>query len=76
MSAVTLRAHFDGRHIVLDEAFGLVADAKLLVTVLPAVASDTNDERAGWAEVAVQSLSRAYGADEPEYGEADIKVSV
>jgi hypothetical protein len=65
MSSVTLRAHFDGERIRLDEPFDLEPDAELLVTVLPSelIASD----REGWSRLAGMSLAQAYGDDEPEY---------
>ena len=34
MPSVTLNAHFNGQQIVLDEAFDLPENAKLLVTIL------------------------------------------
>lgn len=35
MDTVTLRAHFDGKQIVLDEPFKLEPNAELIVTVVP-----------------------------------------
>jgi hypothetical protein len=35
MKTVTLSAHFDGKHIQLDEPFKLPPDARLLVTAVP-----------------------------------------
>lgn len=63
MASVNLRAHFDGKQILLDEPFPLQPNTKLLVTVL----SDVDDERNDWGRLAVQNLERAYGPDEPEY---------
>jgi hypothetical protein len=40
MENVTLRAHFDGRQIVLDEPFELAPGAKLIITVLPKPAGE------------------------------------
>ena len=65
MEAKTLRAHFDGRQIVLDEPSELEPDTKLLVTVLPKQQAD--DERAPWLELSAGGLAGAYGADEDEY---------
>lgn len=70
MPILSLKAHFDGERIRLDEPFDLPANAPLLVTVLPA-ANDT--EREEWLRLSAAGLARAYGADEPEYSEADIK---
>jgi hypothetical protein len=35
ISPVTIRAHFDGQHIRLDEPYPLEPDAQLLIVVLP-----------------------------------------
>jgi hypothetical protein len=68
MPAVALKAHYDGERIVLDEPFDLPPHSSLIVTVLP-----QDNERAEWEALSVESLSRAYGPDEPEYTLADIK---
>ena len=72
---VTLRAHYDGEHIVLDEPFEIPANAPLAVTVLTpdSSAHDRERERASWAAISAWSLARAYGDDEPEYTVADLK---
>jgi hypothetical protein len=70
MPAVTLKAHFNGKQIVLDEPFDLPADAPLMVTVLPAQNSTDN---AQWQCLAAAALTRAYGEDEPDYSAADVK---
>lgn len=63
MATVSLRAHFDGKQILLDEPFQLEPNARLVVTVL----SDVDDEREDWGRLALQNLERAYGPDEPGY---------
>jgi hypothetical protein len=64
MKAVTLPAHFDGKHIQLDEPFKLATDARLMVTVL----TDTVDhERADWLALSKAGLARTYADDEPGY---------
>lgn len=68
MPTAVLKAHFDGKHVVLDEPFKLQPNAPLIVAVF---APDA--ERSEWAALGVQSLARAYGTDEPEYTEADLK---
>ncbi len=75
MMTVTLRAHYDGKHIVLDEPFEIPANAPLAVTVLApdAPAHDRERERASWAAINAWSLARAYGDDEPEYTVADLR---
>ena len=68
MAVVTLKAHFDGKHIVLDEPFELPPNAELAVTVVsPAI------DREDWSQMAAESLSRAYGDAEAEYTVADLK---
>jgi hypothetical protein len=65
MAAISLRAHFDGKVIQLDEPYDLPADAQLLVTVLSPCTLDA--ERADWAALSAEGLARAYGNDEPDY---------
>jgi hypothetical protein len=67
---ISLRAHFDGQKIQLDEPFELPTDAQLLVTVLSPATIEP--EYAGWAGLAADGLARAYGDNEPEYSSADI----
>ena len=71
MIAKTLRAHFDGNKIVLDEPFEMEPDTELIVTVLTKEQFDS--EREDWANLAMESLLRAYGDDEPEYSPDMIK---
>jgi hypothetical protein len=70
MPAISLKAHFDGRFIQLDEPYELSRDAQLLVTVLSPSASEL--ENSEWAKLATIGLSRAYGRNEPQYSSADI----
>ncbi len=70
METVTLRAHFDGKQIVLDEPIELEPNTELIVTVLPSAA---DEEREAWARLALESLARAYSDDEPEYSRDQIK---
>ena len=65
MKTVTLTAHFDGEHIQLDEPFQFPAEARLLVTILPEPAADT--ERLDWYALSKAGLARAYSDDEPDY---------
>ncbi len=64
METKTLRAHFDGSHIRLDEPFELTPDDELLITVLP---TESRGECEDWGRLAQDSLALAYGDDEPEY---------
>jgi hypothetical protein len=64
METKTLRAHFDGSQILLDEPFELEPDAELIVTVLP---KSSDAERDDWARLSLESLARAYSDAEPDY---------
>ena len=64
METKTLRAHFDGKQILLDEPFELEPNTKLIVTVLP---ETLEEEREDWTRLALEGLEWAYGDDEPEY---------
>jgi hypothetical protein len=70
MPAISLKAHFDGQQIVLDEPYELPSGAPLMVTVLPGA---TDTERANWAAISAAGLARAYSDDEPEYTAADVR---
>jgi hypothetical protein len=70
MPILSLKAHYDGQRICLDEPFELAANAPLLVTVLPV---EGEGDRESWLRASAAGLARAYGDDEPEYSEADIK---
>jgi hypothetical protein len=65
MNAITLRAHFDGSQIVLDEPFELQPNTELVVTIVPRNQSD--EEREEWMNMALSRLAEAYGDDEPDY---------
>ena len=68
MKTVTLSATFDGQHIRLEEDYPLAKDARLLVTVLPPAAAESEQEfRRSWYGLAAESLAGAYGPEEPEY---------
>ena len=70
MAAISLKAHYDGERIQLDEPFQIPADSLLIVTVIPK--EDSLEQwREDWFRLAAQGLARAYGPDEPEYTEAD-----
>jgi len=69
MPTVTLKAHYDGNRILLDEPFEIPANSPLIVTVLPVAEAPLDRD---WRSMATQALSRAYGDDEPEYSDADL----
>jgi hypothetical protein len=70
MPSVTLKAHYDGRSILLDEPYELPPNARLLVTV---VAPSLDAEREAWARLGAEGLARAYGDKEPDYGPDDVR---
>lgn len=70
MPAVTLKAHFNGKQIVLDEPFDLPPDSPLIVTVL---SKEESGENSQWHRLAAGALARAYGVDEPDYSASDVK---
>ncbi|HET6975167.1 MAG TPA: hypothetical protein VFI24_02505 [Pyrinomonadaceae bacterium] len=64
----TIPAHFDGQHILLDEAVELEPNTKLLVTVLPKDADmDT------WRALSAKRLEGAYAEEEEEYSLDSLK---
>lgn len=63
MQIVTLQAHFDGNHILLDEPYDLEPNTKLVVSVIQM----HNGEREDWTLLSLTNMDRAYGNDEPEY---------
>ena len=67
----TIRAHFDGEQVCLDESCQLEPDAQLLVVVLPKQSSDHEHE--DWLLLSRQALENACGEDEPEYSLDAIK---
>ena len=73
MQPRTIRAHFDGEPVCLDEPCQLAPDAQLLVVILPKHSSDNEHE--DWRLLSKQALENAYGEDEPEYSLDAIKES-
>ena len=65
MSTKTLRAHFDGEQVCLDEPAELEPGTRLIFTVLPDKISDNSEE--DWSLLSLEGLDGAYGEDEPEY---------
>lgn len=70
MPTVSLKAHYDGKTIRLDEPFDLPPNTRLIVTVLPPM---TDTDREDWSNLAVANLARAYGDDEPEYSVTNVR---
>jgi hypothetical protein len=69
METITLQAHFDGKHILLDEPIELEPGTKLLVTVI----STSEADRDEWVTFSMLLLAEAYDNDEPEYSLGLIK---
>jgi len=70
MPSISLKAHYDGTAIRLDEPFDLPEGAELIVPVLEA--AQPVKEGAGWIDLSARGLARAYGDSEPEYSVADV----
>jgi hypothetical protein len=70
MPVISLKAHYDGQAIHLDEPFDLPEGAQLIVTVLDE--PSPRNERAAWLDLSARGLARAYGDSEPEYSIADL----
>ena len=70
MPTVSLKAHYDGKTIRLDEPFDLPPNTRLMVTVLPPM---TDTEREDWLNLSAANLARAYGDDEPEYSVTNVR---
>ena len=67
MSVVTLKAHFDGKYVCLDEPMDLPVNAKLMVTVFSKEEERPEAERQAWLAASQAWLARAYGDGEPDY---------
>ena len=63
MQIVTLRAHFDGKQILLDEPYELAPNTKLVVSVIQM----QDERREDGVRFSLANLERAYGENEPEY---------
>jgi hypothetical protein len=63
METIILRAHFDGKQILLDEPYELQPNTRLLVTVM----KKPDIEQGAWFNLSAEGLSLAYGEGEPEY---------
>ena len=73
MRLMTIRAHFDGEQIRLDEPCQLAPDTKLLIVVVPSHTPDGEHEE--WMLLSRQGLENAYDEQEPEYSLNAIKES-
>jgi len=71
MNPVTLKAHYDGKHICLDDPYPLEPNTRLLVTVVPGDTSEA--ERQAWLAASQAWFARAYGENQPDYSGAVIR---
>jgi hypothetical protein len=71
VSAITLKAHFDGKQICLDEPYKLERDTKLIVTVV--TSGSLEDERQAWLGASQAGFARAYGENEPDYSNVALR---
>ena len=58
MPTVSLKAHYDGKTIRLDEPFDLPPNTRLMVTVLPPLTDAAHED---WSNLSAANLARAYG---------------
>ena len=65
MPTLALQAHYDGKHIVLDEPYKLPVNASLMVTLLPPSMPGTDSEEV-WLRAAASSDAFAFLADPAE----------
>jgi hypothetical protein len=69
MDTISIPAHFDGEHILLDEPVELEPNTKLIVTILPK--DDVENE--SWLHLSGKRLADAYAEDEVEYSLDSVK---
>ena len=67
VNAVTLKAHYDGKQVCLDEPCQLPPQTRLLVFVMPELSGNNDLEELH--ELGRQSLARAYSDHEPDYSD-------
>ncbi len=70
MPPVTLKAHYDGERILLDEPFEIPPNTPLMVTVLSGSEAVVSED---WIRRAQAGLGAAYEPNEPEYTTSDLK---
>lgn len=70
MRPKTIRAHYDGKQVRLDEPCQLERDTQLLIVVVPRSADAESED---WITFSSQGLNSAYGDQEPDYSLAALK---
>ena len=68
MPAITLKAHYDGKTILLDEPFDIPENCDLMVTVL-----NESGEQADYSRLSSFGLASKFGDNEPDYNLSDIR---
>jgi hypothetical protein len=68
MALLSVLAHYDGKQILLDEPVELPVGRRLLVTLL-----DPTEEEMDFHSLSATGLFGAYGVNEPEYTEIDLR---
>jgi hypothetical protein len=66
---VSIRVHFDGERIQLDEPCDLKPNTRLLIAVL----DETDVDRDFWLRLSAERLEAAYGEGEPEYTPSSVR---
>lgn len=66
---ISIPAHFDGEHILLDEPVELERNARLIVTVLP----NGDADRDAWLSLSATQLNAAYDGDCDDYPLQSVK---
>ena len=69
MALMSIRAHYDGVQVLLDEKVALRRNSRLIVTVL----EDSDEDREDFMRRAASGLAGAYSDDEVDYTEMDLK---
>jgi hypothetical protein len=69
MPLLTISAHYDGSHVLLDEAVQLRPNTRLIVTVLDELDRDRDD----FLNMASRAFGVAVADDEVEYSESDLQ---
>lgn len=70
MPSLALKAHFDGKQILVDEPYSLSPSSRLMVLVMPENSDEANSTQ---MDMAAACLNRAYGDNELEYSLADLR---
>jgi len=70
MPILSVPAHFDGVHVLLDEEVRLPQNARLIVTVI----DEPDPDREHFLALSANAIAAAYEEDEVEYTKDDLRV--